>query len=100
MKEVNAQELSDMLKRNEKIHLIDVREPYENEEFNIGGENYPLGEILNYAQELKALSQTGDIVFYCRSGNRSMMAQKILAAKLGINNTINLRGGMNSWRDL
>jgi rhodanese-related sulfurtransferase len=99
MREVTAEELTKMIERNEKIHLVDVREPYENEEFNIGGPNIPLGELMNHEAELKALSQSGEIVFYCRSGNRSVMAQKILAARMGIDNTINLRGGMNSWRD-
>jgi len=31
----------------ENIHLLDVREPGENAEFNIGGTLVPLGEIRN-----------------------------------------------------
>jgi rhodanese-related sulfurtransferase len=99
MKEITATELRDQLNQNKPLHLIDVREPYENEEFNIGGINIPLGELMNHEEELKGLSKTGDLVLYCRSGNRSVMAQKLLAARMGINNTINLRGGVMMWTD-
>jgi len=97
MKEMNAPELREELKQNKSLHLIDVREPYENEEFNIGGTNIPLGDLLNHEEELKELSKTGDLVLYCRSGNRSVMAQKLLAARFGIENTINLKGGVIRW---
>jgi len=99
MKEITAAELRDQLKNNKPIHLIDVREPYENEEFNIGGINIPLGDLMNHEEELKAMAKTGDLVLYCRSGNRSTMAQKVLAARMGIENTINLRGGVMMWTD-
>ena len=99
MKELTAPELREQLKQNKPLHLIDVREPYENEEFNIGGTNIPLGDLMNHEEELKSLSQTGDLVLYCRSGNRSVMAQKLLAARFGIENTINLRGGVMMWTD-
>ena len=55
--------------------------------------------LVTSAEELKALSKTGDLVLYCRSGNRSAMAQKLLAARFGIENTINLRGGVMMWTD-
>jgi len=99
MKEMTAPELREELKQNESLHLIDVREPYEHEEFNIGGTNIPLGDLMNHEEELKELSKTGELVLYCRSGNRSAMAQKLLAARFGIENTINLRGGVMMWTD-
>jgi len=99
MKEITAPELREQLSKENSLHLVDVREPYENEEFNIGGTNIPLGELMNHEDELKELSKTGDIVLYCRSGNRSSMAQKLLAMRFGIENTINLRGGVMMWTD-
>ncbi len=98
-KEITAAELRDQLSQNKPLHLIDVREPFENEEFNIGGTNIPLGEIMDHEEELKTLARTGDLVLYCRSGNRSSMAQKLLAMRMGIENTINLRGGVMMWTD-
>ena len=98
MKEITAEELKRRLDAGGDITLIDVREPYEHEEFNIGGELIPLAEIIANAARIKEMGGK-DIVLYCRSGNRSSMAQKMLAVH-GIMNTLNLRGGMNSWRDL
>lgn len=34
-----------MLDRGESIHLVDVREPNEHAEFNIGGLLLPLGQV-------------------------------------------------------
>ena len=43
--DINVQELKERLDNGEEFILIDVREPYENEEFNVGGELIPLGTI-------------------------------------------------------
>ncbi len=98
MREITAVELKEKLESGEDIILIDVREPYEHEEFNIGGKLIPLAEVASHAEEIKQMGGT-EIVLYCRSGNRSSMAQKILALQHNIHNTLNLRGGMNAWRD-
>jgi rhodanese-related sulfurtransferase len=97
MKEITAAALRDQLAQPNSLHLIDVRETYEHEDFNIGGKNIPLGELMEHEAELKSMAEKGDLVLYCRSGNRSLMAQKILAMRLGITNTINLHGGMIAW---
>lgn len=97
MKEITVTELKRKLDAGETIHLIDVREPYENEEYNIGGLLIPLADITSQIEKLKSLGE-GDIVFYCRSGNRSTMAQK-LVKPFGIENTLSLRGGMNEWQE-
>jgi adenylyltransferase/sulfurtransferase len=55
------------------IRLIDIREPYEHEEFNIGGENIPMDEL-----EKEDILANVVTVLYCASGIRS----KTLAIKL------------------
>ena len=52
-------------------HLIDVREPMELEmDGNIEeAQNIPLGELEERKQETSNLA--GNIIFFCRSGNRS-----------------------------
>ena len=52
-------------------HLIDVREPMELEmDGNIEeAQNIPLGELEERKQEISNLA--GNIIFVCRSGNRS-----------------------------
>jgi molybdopterin/thiamine biosynthesis adenylyltransferase/rhodanese-related sulfurtransferase len=57
--------------------LIDIRENYEHEEFNIGGENIPQDEF-----EIKQLRENQKIVLYCSSGIRS----KTLASKIKAKN--------------
>lgn len=80
------------------MHLIDVREPYEHEEHHIGGTNIPLGDLVQHLDEIKSMSHHRDIVLYCRSGNRSAMAQKLLSMQHGIDNTLNLTGGIIAWK--
>jgi rhodanese-related sulfurtransferase len=42
---ITADEVKFRLDSGEKLHLVDVREPHENAEFNIGGTLLPLGKI-------------------------------------------------------
>lgn len=99
MKEITAPELKTMLEANKGITLIDVREPYEHEEYNIGGILIPLADIPYSAERIKDLGDN-TIVLYCRSGNRSTMAQKLLAHQHGITNTLNLKGGLLAWKEM
>ena len=97
MNEITVVELHQKMEDGEKIVLVDVREPYEHEEFDIGGINIPLAEIPSSQERFAAFGDV-DIVLYCRSGNRSGMAQKILAMQHQIQNTLNLRGGLIAWK--
>ncbi|MGB0648218.1 MAG: rhodanese-like domain-containing protein [Bradymonadia bacterium] len=74
--------------------LIDVRTPGEFSNHHIkGAVNIPLKEIAARASELGQKDEP--IVLYCRSGNRSGQAQKILQ-KLGFKAVYNL-GGISVW---
>ncbi len=44
MQNITVEELKNRLDAGEKLNIVDVREPYENAEFNIGGTLYPLGQ--------------------------------------------------------
>ena len=83
----------------EKLNIVDVREPYENAEFNIGGTLVPLGKI--QAMQLDDLEEykNEELIVYCRSGNRSGQACQILEMA-GFKNVKNLTGGMLNWREL
>ena len=76
--------------------LLDVRESYERDEFNIGGMHIPLGEITASFDKL-ASHKDEEIVVYCRSGKRSAMAQHLLQ-QAGFANVRNLEGGMIAWQ--
>jgi len=83
---------------NEKIHLIDVREPDEHKDFNIGGKLLPLGNILSMMTEDIDDLKEEEVICYCRSGNRSMQASLMLET-FGFKNVKNLTGGMLEWQE-
>jgi rhodanese-related sulfurtransferase len=83
---------------SDQLIIIDVREPDEHERFNIGGTNIPVTELPFRIHEVKQLGE-GDIVLYCQSGNRSALAQRLLASQFNIHHTLNLTGGMIRWKD-
>lgn len=95
--DITVQELKTKLDAKEEFIFIDVREGYEYEEFNLGAELIPLGDITN------ALSKYDDkkdeeIVLHCRSGQRSGMAQQFMK-QAGFTNVRNLTGGVNAWKE-
>jgi rhodanese-related sulfurtransferase len=95
--DINVTELKNKIEAEESFILIDVRETYEHEEFNIGGRLVPVGNIPQAIEEL-ADHKDDEIVVYCRSGNRSGMAQKFLQQH-GFSKVKNLTGGMLAWQE-
>lgn len=98
MKIIDVQELHDRIEMGESLNLIDVREPYEHEDFNIGGILLPLGDIRIGETESIDHLKNQEIICYCRSGNRSGQAAMVLES-LGFTNIINVSGGMLAWQD-
>jgi rhodanese-related sulfurtransferase len=98
MTTITVDQLSERMNAGEQLHILDVREPHENIEFNIGGTLVPLGKIqsmqLDEIEDLK----NEELIVYCRSGNRSGQACLILEAA-GFSNVVNLTGGMLHWRE-
>ena len=78
------------LQANSTVQLIDVREPTEHTEFNIGGINIPLAML---TQKLSQLDKQQQTVLYCYSGQRSAQACKLLL-KHGFINVQHLKGGI------
>jgi rhodanese-related sulfurtransferase len=98
MTNITIEEVKERMDKGETLHLLDVREPNENAEFNIGGTLIPLGKIQSMQVEDIEDLRNEEVICYCRSGNRSMMAAMILE-QLGFTNTKNLAGGMTAWKD-
>lgn len=98
MQQLSVNELKARLDAGEKIRLIDVREPDEHKEFNIGGTLIPLGKIMSMQIEDIEDFKDEELVCYCRSGQRSMQASLMLET-LGFSKVGNLQGGMNAWRE-
>ncbi len=98
MKTITPEEVKQRLDAGENLHLLDVRQPEENAEFNIGGILFPLGKIQTMQTEDIENLKDEEVICYCRSGNRSGQAALILA-QLGFTNVKNLTGGMLAWRE-
>jgi rhodanese-related sulfurtransferase len=78
MQNISVEEVKKRLAGNEALHLVDVRELHEREAFNIGGIHCPIGKI--QTMEVEALEdwKEEEVICYCRSGHRSMMAAMVL----------------------
>ena len=98
MKTISSEEVKARLESGEALNILDVREPYENTEFNIGGRLVPLGKIQTMQLDDIEDWKDDEIIIYCRSGNRSGQACLILET-IGFTNVKNLTGGMLEWRD-
>jgi molybdopterin/thiamine biosynthesis adenylyltransferase/rhodanese-related sulfurtransferase len=93
---IAPRDLADLLQRGEDVDLVDVREEYE---WNIaripGSRLVPLGRI---ADEIESFEPHGKTILYCKSGVRSMHAAEQLVAA-GLDNVVNLTGGITRWRE-
>lgn len=98
MENISVEEVKRRMDAGEKVNLVDVREPHENADFNIGGTLLPLGQIqtmqIDDIEDLK----DQEVILYCRSGNRSGQAAMFLDA-MGFKKTKNLVGGMLAWEE-
>ncbi len=92
MENISVQEIKKRLDAGEELHLIDVRQPEEVAAFNIGGIEMPLGKIQSMQTEDIEDLKDEEVICYCRSGNRSMMAAMVLE-QLGFSNVKNMAGG-------
>jgi rhodanese-related sulfurtransferase len=96
MQHITVEELKSRLDAGEKLHIIDVREPEEYAEVNLGVQLIPLGNIMG--MQLDPIEQFKDeeLIVHCRSGKRSMQACMVLE-QAGFTHTVNVTGGIMAW---
>ncbi len=94
MKEITVRELKQKIDKKEDFQLIDVREQFEYEMSNLGGENIPLAGVIIEASKI---SKDKPVVIQCRSGARSTAAIMQLEQQFGYTNLYNLKGGIIAW---
>ena len=95
MQSITVAALQQKIDTGEDFQLIDVREPDEHSEFNIGGELIPLNEIV---QQVEKIATGKPVIMYCRKGIRSQVAIQRLQEKFPFTNLVNLIGGTEAWR--
>jgi rhodanese-related sulfurtransferase len=93
---ITVSELNDRIKGKRPVLLIDVRDELEFHTFNIGGENIPLGRLIDGISELE-FEKDKEIIVLCQRGLRSENARRVLVSQ-GYENVKNLQGGLLAWR--
>ena len=78
--------------------ILDIRTPYEIEEFDLGGIQIPLDELLLNFEQIEHLKNQ-EIIIVCFTGLQSKIAQKILE-KRGFQHLRNLEGGLEAFLNL
>jgi rhodanese-related sulfurtransferase len=96
MADISVTELHERMQKGEKLNIIDVREVYEYEEFNIGAQLVPLGTLPEKLAELESIKDE-EIIVHCRSGARSANAKMYMMSE-GFTNVRNLLGGMIAYQ--
>ena len=96
MQEITVKELKAMVDAKEDLQLIDVREPYEYDICQIGGELIPMGEV---ADNIDKIAKDKKVIVHCRSGKRSATIVQMLENEHGYKNLYNLKGGIIAWSD-
>ncbi|MBY0029701.1 rhodanese-like domain-containing protein [Priestia aryabhattai] len=94
MKTIEAQEVEQLVKKQEQIHILDVREVEEVKTGKIPNAlNIPL-PLLEF--RMHELDKAKNYIVVCRSGGRSGMAARFLERQ-GYSVT-NMTGGMMEWK--
>lgn len=97
IKEIDVSTLQKWMKEGADFQLIDVREAYEYEATNMGGELIPLGEVLEQADRIE---RDKKVVVHCKMGGRSAQAIEQLERQFGFSNLYNLKGGIEAWQKI
>jgi rhodanese-related sulfurtransferase len=98
MQVITVEQVKARIDAGEPLLLLDVREPGEHADFNIGGILLPLGMVQSMQIEEIEDWKDREVICYCRSGNRSGQACMFLEM-IGFRDVKNLTGGMMAWQD-
>ena len=91
--EIDPERLAGWMAEDPRLQVVDVREPYEREAGRIEPSAHI--QLTELAERASSLEGDGAIVFYCRVGNRSLMAAQAFRAS-GFE-AYSLQGGLVRW---
>jgi adenylyltransferase/sulfurtransferase len=94
--EITVLELQALISSGQPHQLIDVRETYEYEIANLGGELIPKATV---KENLSSIHREGQVVVHCRTGKRSAEVIRMLQSEFGYTNLLNLKGGIMAWAE-
>ncbi len=93
IKEITVHEFLQWQKEGADIQVIDVREPAEYAQVNIGALLIPLATVADRADEI---NRDKKVVVHCKMGGRSAKAIRELEERFGFDNLYNLKGGITA----
>ena len=97
IKELSVQQVKDLLERNGKHLLLDVREGEEYRSGHLeGAVSLPRG-FLEIKVESAVPDKATPIIAYCAGGVRSLLAAKAMK-EMGYQNIISMSGGYTAWK--
>jgi hydroxyacylglutathione hydrolase len=97
LERITASDLRDRLARREPFTILDVRSPREWQAGHLNDAiSMPVGDVPARAAEL---SKPGTVATICGSGYRSTLASSLLE-RAGVDNVVNVAGGMAAYRAL
>lgn len=93
---ISPQELKAKFDNNDVFQLIDVREDYQFEEYNLGGINIPLAQVFS---NLDKIDKDKPVVFICNSGRKTKAILHTIKRKLNLDNSklYTLKGGLPNY---
>ncbi len=93
---ISPAQAQEMIKKGEKVTLLDVRTPDEFTKEHIDGSILIPLQTLSNNLALIANVKNQKILVYCHSGNRSVAASRLLAEN-GFT-PLNIKGGITEWK--
>ena len=99
IKQIHARELPDVLKKDPKARVIDVREESEYAAGHVKGAEWIGKGILERDIEAKHPDKSEPLYLYCGGGFRSALSADNLQ-KMGYTNVVNVDGGWRALKDI
>ncbi len=97
MADLTQEEWAEGLEKDKDVVILDVRTPEEVEDGYIPGAiNLDIYLGQHFLNELEKLDKARNYYVYCRTGNRSGQACKLMN-DMGFKNAYNLMGGITEW---
>lgn len=93
---IGSKEFQEIRQSNPDAVLLDVRTHMEHNAGHIPGSTVLNLQDAVFTHKLDELDKSKHYLVYCRSGNRSMIACRIMAGK-GFEHLYNLKGGIIDW---
>ncbi|MEN9302291.1 MAG: hypothetical protein RL264_720 [Bacteroidota bacterium] len=96
MTKISPEDCQQLLSNDNKLQIIDIREPYEVEVCKLRFKNIPMGQI---PERLNELSRNEKVYLLCQSGKRAEAIGNLLETEFQFANVSLIEGGATAWNE-